>query len=119
MASDSTAHRQGHDDNDAPTVSTHRFAKWNPFREDDDEGGEELGEELGADTVAGGGRGTFGGDIEERRKLPVSHALRKFLEKKGEIKEADVGEKGENVTEVSRVWNWHLRLASMYRAAER
>ncbi|CAO1620989.1 unnamed protein product [Parajaminaea phylloscopi] len=77
----------------APSILTHRFAKFNPFRDADDEGGEELGEDLTKLSVAGGGRGTFGGDIEERKKLHVSHALRVFLAEHGEIGADDVGGK--------------------------
>lgn len=62
------------------------------FRKADDEGGEELGEETDETTTAGGGRATGGdADIEARKKLHVSHALRKFLAEIGEIKEEDVG----------------------------
>ncbi|CAO1622953.1 unnamed protein product [Sympodiomycopsis kandeliae] len=75
----------------APTIDTHKFASWNPFRDEKDEGGEELGEEITDLSVAGGGRGTFGGNIEERKQLKVSHALRRFLHEKGELKESDIG----------------------------
>lgn len=74
----------------APAIPTHRFAKLNPFRSEGDEGGEELGEDLTDLSVAGGGRGTLA-DGEDRKKLHVSYALRKFLHDQGEVKEAEVG----------------------------
>ena len=76
---------------EAPAIDTHKFAQWNPFRDEKDEGGEELGEEITEESVAGGGRGTFGGDLEERKRLHVSHALQVFLKEKGELHKDDVG----------------------------
>lgn len=92
MSKTSSTDKQGHHET-APAVLTHRFAKFNPFRSEEDEGGEELGEDLTNLSVAGGGRGTFGGAIEERKKLNVSHALRDFLKERGEIGPHDVGGK--------------------------
>lgn len=52
-----------------------------------------MGEEINEDSVAGGGRAIGGNaDVEARKKLRVSHALRAFLAKQGEIGEADVGD---------------------------
>lgn len=76
----------------APAIATHKLAQWNPFRDSKDEGGEELGEEITDDSVAGGGRGTFGGDLDERKKLRVSHALKQFLHEKGELGKEDVND---------------------------
>lgn len=73
-----------------PAIPTHRFAKFNPFRDEEDEGGEELGDDLTLNSVVGGGRGTFEGDIEERKRFHVSHALRVFLSEQGEISKDDI-----------------------------
>lgn len=62
------------------------------FRDADDEGGDELGQEVDPNSIAGGGHAIGGqGDVEARKKLRVSHALRSFLAKVGEIQEADIG----------------------------
>lgn len=62
------------------------------FRDDDDEGGDELGEEANENSIAGGGHGIGGAaDLEERKKLRVSYALRSFLAQAGEIGKADIG----------------------------
>jgi hypothetical protein len=62
------------------------------FREDDDEGGDELGEDVNETSVAGGGKALGGrADVEARKKLRVSAALRAFLAHAGEIKKEDVG----------------------------
>ncbi|PWN31796.1 PLC-like phosphodiesterase [Meira miltonrushii] len=75
-----------------PSVATHRFAKLNPFRDDDDEGGDDLGEEINETSIAGGGRAIGGSaDIEARKKLRVSHVLRSFLAQEGEISKDAVG----------------------------
>ncbi|UZJ53123.1 hypothetical protein CBS101457_002443 [Exobasidium rhododendri] len=77
---------------EAPSVPTHRFARFNPFREDEDEGGDELGEEVNETSIAGGGHAIGGkADGDARDKLRVSHALRSFLAQVGEIPEGEVG----------------------------
>lgn len=77
---------------EAPAIATHKLAQWNPFRDEKDEGGEELGEEITEESVAGGGRGTFDGDLEERKKLHISHAIQVFLKERGELNKDDVGQ---------------------------
>ncbi|CEH18641.1 Phosphoinositide-specific phospholipase C [Ceraceosorus bombacis] len=80
-------------DSEAPSIPTHRFAKLNPFKPSDDEGGDDLGQEADLDHLAGGGR-VIGSaaDIDERKKLRVSHALRSFLAHRAkEIAESDIG----------------------------
>lgn len=85
---------------------TDKFASLNPFKKSKDkdkEGGaeeegtapehagdEDQGQDLTEDSVAGGGRGTFGGDVEERRRLRVSHALQRFLVEQGDIPQGDL-----------------------------
>lgn len=77
---------------EAPSVPTHRFAKFNPFKDADDEGGDEQGQIADQDHIAGGGHQLGGkADAEARKTLRVSHALRSFLASVGEITEDDVG----------------------------
>lgn len=83
---------------------SHRFAKLNPFKSADDEGGDELGQEADPDDIAGGGQHLGGAaDVEARKKLRVSHALRSFLAKVGEIEAGQVGaDDAETVVSVAR-----------------
>ncbi|PWN98804.1 PLC-like phosphodiesterase [Tilletiopsis washingtonensis] len=77
---------------DAPSVLTHRFARFNPFRGSEDEGGDEQGQAADPEHIAGGGHVFAGrGDEQARRQLRVSHALRAMLAQQGEIRESDVG----------------------------
>lgn len=78
---------------------TYWFSNASSFRDDDDEGGDELGEETDENTVAGGGRATGGAiDIATRKKLHVSHALARFLAEQGELSKDDVAGIGDDDT---------------------
>lgn len=80
-------------------INLHLFPTGISFRSDDDEGGDELGEETNENSIAGGGHGIGGvADVEERKKLRVSLALRKFLAEAGQIDKADVGGDDEETT---------------------
>jgi hypothetical protein len=75
------------------------------FRDDDDEGGDEKGEDVNETSVAGGGHAIGGNaDVEARKKLRVSHALRAFLAHTGAIQDSEVGG-DDSETQVSRASN--------------
>jgi hypothetical protein len=103
---------------DAPSVLTHRFARFNPFRGSEDEGGDEQGQAADPEHIAGGGHVFAGrGDEQARRQLRVSHALRAMLAQQGEIRESDVGG-GDDETLVS-VPGGGVRSHALLRGARR